>query len=246
MDVRWRDTPVTVTRRGALKTKGKQMKILDIPRSGSYAGTTSSRNRFGQYVRNRRSPVQPIGTGRRAFIRAAFGAASVAWAALTSDQQAAWDSFAEGHPVTNSLGATVVLTGHQMFVAVGTQSQNIGSGLPITPPDTTDTPALSAVTLVADDTPTVTVGFTASTAAASCLIAFSPPLGPGRRFPTRFWQASVASTTGAAQTVVSAGAYVAEFGTLTVGNRIFVKITPVNAEAWTGTPTILNTIIEAA
>ena len=83
------------------------MKILDIPRSGSYAGITSSRNRFGQYVRNRRAPVQPIGTGRRAFIRSAFGNASTSWAGLTAEEQEAWIQFrgrTPGHKFPGCIG----------------------------------------------------------------------------------------------------------------------------------------------
>lgn len=221
------------------------MKILDIPRSGSYAGLTSSKNRFGQYVRNRRAPVQPIGTGRRAFIRAAFGAASGAWAVLSPTQQAAWDGFAESHPIVNSLGASVILTGHQMYVAVQTQRQNVGLGLEDMPPEAVETPTLSEVTFTLDQTPTVTVAGEADQVGFG-LVAFSPPLSPGRRFPTRFWQAGVVALTDDSFTSAQATAFVAEFGGLILDNRVFVKVTPVNAEGWTGTPTILNAQVVAA
>lgn len=221
------------------------MKILDIPRSGSYAGFTSSKNRFGQYVRNRRAPVQPIGTGRRAFIRAAFGAASVAWASLTPEQQGAWDSFAAAHPVTNSLGASVTLTGHQMFVAVGTQRQNIAAAIGTEPPTTTETWAIGASALEIDDVPTVTMTFAVTGVTGKALVAFSPPLSPGRRFPTRFWQeASVAAAAGTVAHTAT-GPFTAEFGNPTLGQRVFCKITPVNAEGWTGTPLIVSTIVVA-
>lgn len=218
------------------------MKILDIPRSGSYAGLTSSRNRFGQYVRNRRSPVQPIGTGRRAFIRAAFGAASTAWAALTSDQQAAWSAFAESHPIVNSLGASVTLTGHQMFVAVQTQRQNVSLALSTDPPASTATPTLTAVSLLLNDGPNFAIDFT-SDAAGYALFAASPPLSPGRHFPPRFWQASAGGIAeGDAEQPIETP-YIAEFGALTLGTRIFAKITPVNSEGWTGTPTIVSAVV---
>lgn len=223
------------------------MKILDVPRSGSYAGITSSRNRFGQYVRNRRAPVQPIGTGRRSFIRSAFGSASTNWATLGLEVQEAWNAFAESHPITNSLGASVILTGHQMYVAVRTQRINAGQeALPDDPPASTAVHTVLSATLVLDDTPAFTVAIDSSTAGAKNLIAFSPPLSPGRTFPPRFWQGLVeaAVTTPAATNVLST--FETEFGTLTLGTRIFVKVTPVNTEGWTGTPLIVSAQVSEA
>ena len=104
------------------------MKILTAPSSGSIAGTTYSHNRAGQYTRNRRSPVQPVGTGRRGVIRAAFGAASSAWGALTPIVQANWTAYANGHPYTDSLGQSIKLTGHQMYVAVNTDAHQLRGG----------------------------------------------------------------------------------------------------------------------
>src|SRR6516162_7143681 len=106
------------------------MKFLGVPSSGSIAGTVFSHNRAGQYQRNRRAPVQPVGTGRRAFVRANFSAASTAWAALTAANQAAWIAFANSHPITDSLGQSITLTGQQMYVAVGAQLLNCGQTLP--------------------------------------------------------------------------------------------------------------------
>jgi hypothetical protein len=222
------------------------MKILDIPRSGSYAGITSSRNRFGQYVRNRRSPVQPVGTGRRAFIRNAFGAASAAWAALNVDAQAAWDAFAESHPVVNSLGASVVLTGHQMYVAVQTQRTNVGLDASTLPPESTATPAISDITFVPDDAPTVSLNVTADAVPGFLLSAYTPPLSAGRRFPPRFWQASSTALVEGSQALDDSTKYVAEFGTMVIGTRIFARLTPVNSEGWTGTPTIISAVVVEA
>ncbi len=110
------------------------MKYLGAPQSGSQANTTASHNRAGQYYRNRRSPVQPVGTGRRAFIRSSFGNASTAWAGLSGANQAAWIAYANSHPITDALGQSITLTGHQMFVAVATQLANVGAAAPTIPP----------------------------------------------------------------------------------------------------------------
>ncbi len=218
------------------------MKILDIPRSGSFGGTTSSHNRAGQYVRNRRSPVQPIGTGRRAFIRAAFGAAAAGYAALSSTDQAAWISFAETHPVTDSLGQSIKLTGQQMFVGVGTQLANIGSPLPTLPPASTTTSDVNGMVPAFS----VATGFSATGAAGDgtgfITVAFSQPLSAGRRFWKTFWQQQ-SSADDALTITATTAVYAAQFGTPVVGQAIFVKFTPVNSEGWSGTPNIVRMIV---
>jgi hypothetical protein len=215
------------------------MKFLDVPQSGSIAGNTHSHNRAGQYKRNRRSPVQPVGTGRRAFIRAAFGAASTAWSGLTSAQQAAWTTYADSHPITDSLGQSIKLTGHQMYVAINTQLHNVGSASSSVPPVSAVVvaPVVTVFTAVAS-TGVVTLTMTASGGATDfILVAYARPQSSGRNQVSAFWQASVlaGNSTGNATT----GALIlAQFGALVAGQRLFLKLTPVNQYGVTGTPVI--------
>ena len=65
------------------------MKFLGDPRSGSYQGITSSRNRFGQYVRTRAMPVQPR-TTFQLNQRARLSTNAAAWRALSDAQRAGW------------------------------------------------------------------------------------------------------------------------------------------------------------
>lgn len=213
------------------------MKFLDVPQSGSIAGSTHSHNRAGQYKRNRRSPVQPVGTGRRAFIRSAFGAASSAWSDLTGSEQAAWDTYADGHPIVDSLGQSIKLTGHQMFVAINTQLHNVGQAVSTVPPlsAVTVAPVVTVFTAVAS-TGVVTITMTASgTADDFILVAFARPQGPGRRQVTAYWQADAlaGNSTGNA---TEGAKVVAQFGALVAGQRLFLKLTPVNQYGVTGTP----------
>lgn len=224
----------------------KTMKYLDVPSSGSIADRTHSHNRAGQYTRNRRSPVQPIGTGRRAFIRSAFAAASAAWTALTSVQQEAWISFAADHPITDALGQTITLTGHQMFVAVGTNLQNVGSALPTTPPSTLALPSVSGANVVASVASGFTLGGYEGVTGDFVTVAFSKQMSPGRRFNKTFWQPlgsdGVLAADGEPATLGS-GIYTAEFGTMIAGRVIFVKFTPINAQGWAGTPNIVRVVV---
>ena len=224
------------------------VKYLDVPSSGSIADRTHSHNRAGQYTRNRRSPVQPIGTGRRAFIRSSFGAASSGWAALTAPQQEAWISFAADHPVTDALGQSVVLTGLQMYVACGVNRLNLTLALPTAPPTTTETPDVSAVTCSYSVASGATVNDFTGDSEDFITVSFSKPMGSGRRFTKTFWQPLGADGITSADTepyTIAASVYIAEFGTVVVGQVIFIKVTPINAGGFGGTPNIIRVVSAA-
>ena len=213
------------------------MKLLDIPRSGSYAGVTSSHNRAGQYLRNRRTPVNNP-TPRRTLIRSALGSASAAYGALTGGQQLAWAAAADAHPITDRLGQSIKLTGHQFFVSNYVSCLNAGLALPVSPP--TDytvyapAPASAVFTtaggLVVTWTPSPNTGDVANLAA-------SKPLPSGRTFNATFSQYGSTDATSGTFTISTAG-YSAIFGTPAVGQRVFFRLTPVSVQGISGVPVV--------
>lgn len=215
------------------------MKFLGNPSSGSQAGTTFSHNRAGQYTRSRRTPVNAPGTGRKGIVKAAFGAASSAWAALTSAVQASWTAYANSYPITDALGQSITLTGHQMFTAVNAMLQNCGAAISSTPPVSQTVGSPGAVTFTAVSAGAITVTPTGTGAAGDfMLISFSAPLSSGVSFNATWWQAThVAGNSSAAY--VATTAYHAQFGIPAVGRRIFAKVTPVNQYGVKGTPVIV-------
>lgn len=213
------------------------MKFLDVPQSGSIAGTTHSHNRAGQYTRNRRSPVQPIGTGRRAFIRSAFASASSGWSTLTPTQQAAWTTYADGHPITDSLGQSIKLTGHQMYVSISTQLLNCAqTPVPAVPAGGIPfSPVVSVFTAVAS-TGVVTITLDGSgDPGGYILVSFARPQGPGRTQVSAFWQADVLPGDSVGN-ATEGTKIIAQFGVLSAGNKLFMRLTPVYSDGVTGTP----------
>jgi len=212
------------------------MKILTSPSSGSIAGTTYSHNRAGQYTRSRRTPVQGIGSPRRAAIKAAFSAASSAWASLTAALQLAWGAFAAQNPYTDSLGQSIKLTGHQMFVAINTQLQNMGLPISSVVPLATAVwgPVLTTLTAVHAGAVTLTMGG-GGAVTDHLLIAMSPPQSGGVTFTNNFSQIGTALGNLATAQVLTA-AYIGQFGSLTAGQRVFYRLTPVNQYGVGGTP----------
>jgi hypothetical protein len=214
------------------------MKILDIPRSGSVAGTTSSHNRAGQYVRNRRTPTNAP-TARRTAIRTAFGSQSSAYSALTPANQLAWIAAAATHPVTDALGQSITLTGHQLFVAINTQLLNCG-GTVVTAP-----PASFSVFSVSGSTASFSVAtgiavtvVTTGLVTDHILFSLSKPVPGGRSFWNTFQQNMIKAGNAATISLSTAG-YAAVFGTVVANQRVFMKLTPVAASGVTGVPLVI-------
>lgn len=94
--------------------------------SGSIAGVTMSRNRGGLYMRARAVPTNPNTTQQQA-VRSALSSLVGAWTnALTPAQRAAWTVYADNTPVTDSLGASIFLTGQQMYIRGNTARLQLG------------------------------------------------------------------------------------------------------------------------
>lgn len=109
------------------------MKYLGVPQSGSQANTTASRNRYGQYYRNRSTPVNP-GTPVQSARRASFAALAQAWKALTQSQRDAWNVFAADNGVVDVLGTTIFLTGASMFLRLNFRIELAGASRITSPP----------------------------------------------------------------------------------------------------------------
>src|SRR5262245_919240 len=117
------------------------MKFLGEPRSGSYQGVTSSRNRFGQYVRSRAIPAQPR-TSVALQIRARLTAQAALWRTYTDVQREAWVSLGLLMLRTDSLGQTNPLTGFAASVSVNSVLATYAQAT------TADAPALATPTEV--------------------------------------------------------------------------------------------------
>jgi hypothetical protein len=128
--------------------------------SGSIAGNTWSRNKGGQYVRQRTTPTNPT-TSRQTIVRSWMQTLSSAYASLTQAQRDAWKQYGETHPVTNALGVSIILSGQQWFVALNSRRLDIGSAVVATPPAVNEPAPLTSMTAAASEGGgTITVTFT--------------------------------------------------------------------------------------
>lgn len=93
--------------------------------SGKLNGTVFAKNKGGAYVRSRGQVSNPQTLAQQA-VRAAFGAISRMWSALTGAQREAWNAAADGRTYTNRLGDIKKLTGKAYFQQVNQNLQVVG------------------------------------------------------------------------------------------------------------------------
>lgn len=87
-----------------------------IQMSGSIAGNTYARNRYGNYARARTKPVNP-NTARQDEIRAAMAFITERWAQTLDDaKRTAWNLYGSSVAMKNRLGETVFMTGFNHYV----------------------------------------------------------------------------------------------------------------------------------
>jgi len=84
--------------------------------SGSIAGNTFARNRFGNYARARTKPINPK-SANQVLVRAVMANLTTRWAqTLTAVQRAAWNLYGTNVNMLNRLGETIHLTGYNHYI----------------------------------------------------------------------------------------------------------------------------------
>jgi len=219
------------------------MKFLGPPSSGSTAGTTFSHNRAGQYTRNRRTPVVGTKTPRQATVKANMTLASQSWQAITAAQQNAWISYATGHPIVDALGQSIKLTGSQYYIKCNAALLNVGAAQISDPPVSSSVTPEAIVAFQVDTTPAVYIQRATSVITDFVAIAMSKATSLGVNFQKTFRQID-ASTADVAFFDETAGALTI-MGTITVGTKAWLRLTPVNEFGLTGSPLIVQTNVIA-
>lgn len=198
------------------------MKFLDVPKSGSLAGQTFSRNRFGQYARTRATPVNP-NSSFQAVVRARLSQNAAAWRALTDVQRAGWTALGLQMNRTDSLGQTYNLTGFGAYCSVNNNNLAAGNAVVAAAPTFATPTALTTVTLTLTNA-AFSVAYTVTPLPAGARLFFyaSPQRAAGRNFEADYRLIGVTAAAAASPFNVFA-AYQARLGTPVTGNRIFTS-----------------------
>jgi len=97
-----------------------------IQMSGSIAGNTFGRNRYGNYVRAKTKPVNP-NTSMQSDIREAVQVLTARWSqTVTAAQRTAWNLYADSVSMKNKLGEVIKLSGFNHYIRSNVQSLRAG------------------------------------------------------------------------------------------------------------------------
>lgn len=199
------------------------MKILDVPQSGSIAGSTSSRNAFGQYRRTRAQPTNPATSFQQA-VRSRMAGNAQNWRDLTSTQRYGWGTLGTQIVRSDSLGQSYTLSGFQAFCLVNNNLLAAGNAVVL------DAPIHTPPDPIATVTPTVTsasfsIAFTPTPLGAGerIFVSASPQRSAGRGFEGDFRLIAVGAAASTSPLVIFSS-YQGRFGSPVTGNRIFVSV----------------------
>lgn len=199
------------------------MKYLGVPSSGSQAGTTASRNRFGQYFRTRAIPVNPS-SPQQLVQRARMTTNAAGWRALTDTQRAGWESLGAGITRTDSLGQTYRLNGFMAYCSVNNNKLDAGDAVVADAPAIVLPPTLLTATITLTAA-ALSIAYTATPLGAGVrLFSFvSPQKSAGRSFNGDYRLIAVSAAAAASPANIYA-AYILRLGVPVVGMRLFFML----------------------
>lgn len=214
--------------------------------SRSLGSTTASRNRFGSYLRNRVTPVNPS-TPRQTIVRNRLQTLTELWRLLLADQRNAWTAFGEDIVRQDSLGQTYNLTGLQAYTSVNLNRAAMGLATISDPLPYDDPDVLDSFTLETGTAPAVLrVVFTPTPLLAGqrLIIAATRGVSAGISFlPRGDYRQIVVSNAAAASPINILVPWVARFGVLPQGRRIFVRGVVMNDNGIGSSPFIASQVV---
>lgn len=199
---------------------------LAVDGSGKLGGHVYAKNRGGNYVRTKSTPINPQ-TASQSDVRTSFTSISQAWRALTAAQQVAWNTAVANFKTTDVFGSLRTPSGSNLFMRLNRNLHTIAVAVISDPPAPSTTLSPTTITpAAAAGAATFTVAFTPTPIPAGykMVIRATAQQSPGKTFLKNAYRVvQVVAAAGTSPTNFEA-AYVAKFGALVAGNKIGVSI----------------------
>lgn len=212
-------------------------------------GSVLSKNRYGSYMRNKVTPVNPQTTAQQE-VRQRLGSLSSAWGGLTEAQRSSWRALAPSFPFTDIFGDQKELSGQVLFVKLNSNLMKIGDPIKQAAPVKDSIPELFIESMAAEQAAGVLTGLDLSFSEQTIPVGYelciyaTPPVQPGKQFVKnlyRFIGVTATITTGAFDAVTL---WNNRFGSVTAGQKIFVRVALVStASGQQGIPSQAEAII---
>lgn len=143
-------------------------------------GSVLSKNRYGSYVRNKVTPVNPQ-TAYQQAVRQRLGSLSAAWRNLSQPQRLAWSETSKSAPFTDIFGDTKVLDGKAFFVKLNSNLLSIGEDVLTNAPALQDFPSIAITGASVQTDGTVSISLSETTIPVGfALKVFATPALPAQ------------------------------------------------------------------
>lgn len=221
---------------------------LVVDGRGKIGGHVASKNRGGAYLRTKSSPANAQSVSQSA-VRNRFTAFAQGWRSLTQAQRDAWNNAVPNYSRTDLFGDIRNPSGINLYQRLNNVLSSIGVAALSSPPLPSSVGIVSALSMTAAvAVPAVSLVLSNAVPAATALKIFATaPGSAGKAFVKGNFRLITTAAPAATTPINLLTAYNAKFGnTGAVGQKIFVKIVPVNnATGQMGSPSIVSVITVA-
>jgi hypothetical protein len=199
-------------------------------------GSVLSKNRYGNYIRNKTTPVNPQTTAQQN-ARAALAANSQAWAGLTEAQRLSWKALAAELPFTDIFGDSKILAANSLYVKLNGNLQKIGATAVSDAPAKVAVPSLEITTFGAIASMGVMDQLTAEISPATVQTGFeiavyaTPGIAPGRNFVKNQFRYLGIAPAPVAGTLGLEDLWNARFGSILEGQKVFIRLAFVSEDS---------------
>lgn len=203
---------------------------LVVDGRGKIGGHVASKNRGGAYMRTKVTPTNPQ-TQAQALVRNRLANFSSAWRTLTQSVRNAWNVAVSDFQKTNVFGDIKSPSGLNLYVKLNANLEQVGVAALTSPPLPADIGDITNVTADPDSTlNTFDVSFLPDPVPANTafVLEVTRQLSPGINFVKNEYRFLMFFDAATASPVDIHLQYTAKFGALVEGQKIGVKLTPVN------------------
>jgi hypothetical protein len=216
---------------------------------GKIGGHVASKNRSGNYLRTKTTPVNPQ-SSYQTTVRNRLSTLATAWGALTDAQRLDWNNAVSAWKGTNIFGDIVNPTGFNLYCRVNANLSLIGVAAISSPVAPTSLPNFTSLTLTAAaGAQSLSLAYTATPipAGVKIVVEFTPAITPGKTFVKNEFRFVTTIAAAAASPLDAAAAYILRLGAIgTAGKKIWCRVTVYSlTTGQKGIPVVIYDVIGA-
>lgn len=213
---------------------------------GKLNGSVASRNRYGDYFRNKTTPVNAQ-TDYQQNVRASLANWSRQWRGLSQEQREAWDALAESRPFTDIFGDQHMYSGFNLYIKVNQQSTVIGIPGSDNPPPNEPAPT-NLGGIVLDSNTISQVGFSTREQPGTndiIIVYGAANYSAGKKYVKNLYKYLGAFSATSIQPIDVTDELVTRFGDLQAGYGVSLRVTTFNTiSRIMGTPYSASAVLE--